>query len=174
MKPFLIIVAVLLISLTIVIPIASTARAGPGNQAAVTCEEARAEVARFKDVFSTFGSGKGGDPWRSAKYSSAEGETFWEGFNFYKSESRFKKTVREINEDMEGVIARKPLFDDSGREIGQRIVKETRVDGKVTSVLIRRITPRSIHGIRAPSLELALTVEKANVTCRTDSESNTK
>ena len=173
MKALLIILALPFICLTTITPIASTTRARPGNQAALTCEEARAEVARFKDVLSTFGSGKGGDPWRSAKYSSAEGETFWEGFNFYKSESRFKKAVRQINEDMEGVIARKPLFEDNGHEIGQRIVKETRVDGKVSSVLIRRITPRSIHGIRAPSLELALTVEKANVTCRSDSESKT-
>ncbi|MGH9873136.1 MAG: hypothetical protein ACRD9S_11830, partial [Pyrinomonadaceae bacterium] len=124
------------------------------------------EVARFEDALSTRGSGKGGDVWRSSKFTSAEGETFWEGFNFYTSESRFKKAVRQINENMEGVIGRKPIFDDNGREIGLRIVKETRLDGKATSVLIQLITPRSIHGIQAPSLGLALTVEKARITCR--------
>ena len=166
MKEFLIIIVLLLTGLTTIYSLASAVQRRQDNQVPATCDEARAEVAKFGDALSTWGSGKGGDVWRSSKFTSAEGETFWEGFNFYKSESRFKKTVRQINEDMEGVIGRKPIFDDTGREVGQRIVKETRVDGKVTSVLIQLITPRSIHGIRAPSLGLALTAEKARITCR--------
>jgi hypothetical protein len=166
MKVFLFIIVLLLTSLTPGYPLASPARSKPNNQAAQTCPEALAEVARFKDVFTTWGPAKGGDAWSSSRYTSPAGETFWEGTNSYKSESRFKKIVRQINEDQEGVIARKPIFDDNGREIGQRIVKETRVDGKTTNVLIRRITPRSILGISAPSLELALTVEKARIDCR--------
>ena len=166
MKVFLIIILLLLPSLTPVYPLTSAIRATSDNQATQTCEEARTEVARFKDALTTSGSGKGGDVWHSSKFTSSEGETFWEGFNFYKSESRFKKAVRQINEDMEGVIGRKPIFDDTGREVGQRIVKETRVNGKTIRVLIQRITPRSIHGISAPSLELALTAEKARIDCR--------
>ena len=166
MKAFLIIIVILLAGLTNASPPASAVRTKPNNQAAQTCEEARAEVGRFSDASSTWGDGKGGDVWRSSKFTSSEGETFWEGFNFYKSESRFKKAVRQINEDMEGVIGRTPVFDDNGREVGQRIVKETRVEGKTTRVLIQRITPRSIYGISAPSLELTLTVEKARITCR--------
>ena len=166
MKVFLIIIVLLLAGLTPVYPLAAVVQRRQDYQVPTTCDEARAEVAKFGDGFSEWGSGKGGDAWRSSKFTSAEGETFWEGFNFYKSESRFKRAVQQINEDMEGVIGRKPLFDDNGREVGQRIVKETRVDGKVASVLIQLITPRSIHGIRAPSLGLAFTVEKARIDCR--------
>ena len=170
MKVLLIIIVLLLTNLTAVNPLASTTRPAQDNQ--VTCEEARVEVARFNNVFSTLGSGKGGDPWRSIRYSSAAGESFWEGFNFYKSESRFKKSVRQISENVEGLIGWTPLFDERGQQIGQRVVKETRTDGRVTSVLIQRITDRAIQGIRAPSLKLALTVEKANITCRAETGSN--
>jgi len=166
MKVFLIIIVLLLSSLTPVYPLTSPAWSKLNNQAVQTCQEALAEVAMFKDVFTTWGPAKGGDFWSSSKYTAPTGETFWEGTNTYKSESRFKKIVRQINEDQEGVIARKPIFDDNGHEIGQRIVKETRVDGKTTNVLIRRITTRSILGISAPSLELALTVEQARISCR--------
>jgi hypothetical protein len=166
MKVFPIILVVLATSLATLNPIASASRAKQDHQAAPTCEEARAEVARFKDVFTTWGSGKGGDSWRSTRYTTAAGESLGEGFYFYKSKSRFKKTILQFNKEADGVIVRTLLLDDKGREIGQRIVKETRVDGKVTSVLIRRITGRMIWGISAPSLKLALSVEKANITCR--------
>jgi len=173
MKVLLISIVLLVSALTTVYSLAAVVQRRQDNQVPATCDEARAEVARFGDALSEWGSGKGGDAWRSSKFTSAEGETFWEGFNFYKSESRFKKAVRQINEDMEGVIGRKPIFDDNGREVGQRIVKETRVDGKTSSVLIQLITPRSIHGIRAPSLGLALTVEKARITCQVEAGRNT-
>jgi hypothetical protein len=172
MKVFLILIVLLPTSLTTGYPLASTSRAKKVNQVARTCEEATTEIARFKHEFSEWGSGKGGDSWRSSKYSSAEGESFSEGFNFYKSKSRFKKNVRQINEEVGGATVRTLLLDDTGRQVGQRVVKETRVAGKVSSVLIRRITDRTIQGISAPSLKLALTVEKAHITCRVKAERN--
>jgi hypothetical protein len=138
------------------------------NQAPSTCEEAVSDLARFTEVSSESGTNRGGDPWRSIKHTSTAGESFWEGFNSYKSESRFKKAVLQISENVEGLAGWTPLFDDKGHQIGQRVIKETKADGKVTNVLIRRITNRTIQGISAPSWKLALTAEKATITCAAD------
>ncbi len=164
MKVFLISLVLVFARLTISSPLGSKNLAQE-SQAPHTCEEAVSEIERFKEVSSEWGAGKGGDPWRSTKHTSAEGESFWEGFNFYKSESRFKKAVRQISENVEGLAGWTPLFDEKGHQIGQRVVKETRTDGKVTNVLIHRITDRTIQGISAPSWKIALAAEKATITC---------
>ena len=133
---------------------------GPG-----TCEEAVAELARFKNVSSEWGTTMEGAPFRSARHSSADGEWFAGGFTIYKSKSQFNKSVRRIVDDLEGVIERTPLFDARGRRSGQRVVKETRDGGHVIRVDIWVMTDRMIRGINAPSLKLALAVEKATITC---------
>lgn len=170
MKAFVIATVLLVADFTAGTPLAFVSRPGQDSQALGTCEEATTEVARFKDAFSEWGSGQGGDAWRSTKNTSAAGESYWEGHNFYKSRARFKKAIRQITENVEGIIARTPLFDEQGHQIGQRVVRETRFDGKVTSVHIQLITDRMIRGINAPSLMLALTVEKATITCRAEIE----
>lgn len=171
MKAFLISLGLLLTSLLNSNPVVSKSTVQE-SQAPGTCEEAAAEVARFTEESSTWGPGKGGDTWRSTKHTSAEGESFWEGFNFYKSDSRFKKAVLQISESVEGLAGWKPLFDGNGHQIGQRVVKETRTDGKITNVLIHRITDRAIRGISAPSWKLALAAEKATITCPAEAERN--
>jgi hypothetical protein len=142
------------------------------SQAPGTCEEALAEVVRFTEVSSESGAGKGGDTWRSVKHTSAEGESFWEGFNFYKSDSRFKKAVSQISEGVEGLAGWKPIFDGQGHQIGQRVVKETRTDGKITNVLIHRISDRAIRGISAPSWKVALAAEMVTITCPAEAGRN--
>ena len=169
MKAFLISLGLLLTSLLNSNPVVSKSSAQE-SQAPTTCEEAAAEVARFTEVSSEWGPGKGGDTWRSTKHTSAEGESFWEGFNFYKSDSHFKKAVSQISESVEGLAGWKPLFDGNGHQIGQRVAKETRTDGKITNVLIHRITDRAIRGISAPSWKLALAAEKATITCAAEAE----
>ena len=164
MKAVLISLGLLLTSLLNSNPVISKSPAQE-TQVPSTCEEAAAEVARFTQVSSEWGPGKGGDTWRSTKHTSAEGESFWEGFNFYKSDARFKKAVRQISESVEGLAGWKPLFDDQGHQIGQRVVKETRTDGKITNVLIHRISDRAIRGISASSWRLALAAEKATIIC---------
>ncbi|HEV7682773.1 MAG TPA: hypothetical protein VGO68_11665 [Pyrinomonadaceae bacterium] len=171
MKAFLISLALLSSSLLNSHPVVSKSPAQE-SQAPSTCEEAVAEVARFKEVSSESGNGKGGDTWRSIKHTSAAGESFWEGFNFYKSDARFKKAVTQISESVEGLAGWKPLFDEQGHQIGQRVVKETRTDGKITNVLIHRITDRAIRGISAPSWKVALAAEKATITCPTEAGEN--
>lgn len=171
MKAFLISLGLLLASLLNSNPIVSKSPAQE-SQAPSTCEEAAAEVARFTVVSSESGAGKGGDTWRSTKHTSAEGESFWEGFNFYKSDSRFKQAVRQISESVDGLAGWKPVFDGQGHQIGQRVVKETRTDGKITNVLIHRITDRAIRGISAPSWKLALAAEKATITCPAEAGRN--
>jgi hypothetical protein len=171
MKAVLISLGLLLTSLLNSNPVVSKSPAQE-SQAPSTCEEAAAEVARFTEVSIERGSGKGGDTWISTKHTSAEGESFWEGYNFYKSDSRFKKAVRQISENVEGLAGWKPLFDGQGHQIGQRVVKETRTDGKITSVLIQRVTDRAIRGISAPSWRLALAAEMATITCPAQAGSN--
>ena len=171
MKAFLISLAVLLASLLNSNPVVSKSPLQE-SQAPGTCEEAVAEVARFTEVSSESGTGKGGDTWRSTKHTSANGESFWEGFNFYKSDARFKRAVTQISESVEGLAGWKPLFDGQGHQIGQRVVKETRTDGKITNVLIHRIRDRAIRGISAPSWKLALAAEMATITCPAEAGRN--
>ena len=171
MKAILISFALLLTSLLNSNPVVSK-NPRQESQAPSTCEEATAEVARFKEVSSTWGSGKGGDTWFSTKHTAIEGDAFWEGFNFYKSDARFKKAVRQISEGVEGLAGWKPIYDGQGHQIGQRVVKETRTDGKITSVLIQRVTDRAIRGISAPSWRLALAAEMAMITCSAEPARN--
>ncbi|HEV7745800.1 MAG TPA: hypothetical protein VGO56_12450 [Pyrinomonadaceae bacterium] len=173
MKAFLISLGLVLTSLlnsTLIVSKSTTQE----SQAPSTCEEAAAEVVRFKELSSQWGPGKGGDTWLSTKHTSAEGESYWEGFNFYKSDSRFKNAVRQISESVEGLAGWKPLFDAQGHQIGQRVVKETRTDGKITNVLIQRITDRAIRGISAASWKVALAAEMATITCPAAAEKNAK
>lgn len=135
-----------------------------------TCDEVMVELAKFKDVWTEWGTTKEGDPWRSTRRISAGGEWFADGVTFYKSKSRFNKSVRQITEDKQSLAGPTPILDEKGRRIGQRVVKETWEDGKATGVTIWLITKRMIQGINAPSLKLALTVEKAYITCRAEAD----
>jgi len=146
-------------------PLGATSRVMQDGHGPGTCEDAVAELARFKNVSSEWGTTTEGDPYRSARHSSADGEWFGEGYTVYKSKSRFNKSVRRIVEDVEGVIERTALMDERGRRSGQRVVKERREGGQVIRVDIWVMTDRMIRGIDAPSLKLALAVEKARITC---------
>ena len=75
MKAFLISLGFLLTSVLNSNPVVLKSPAQE-SQAPGTCEEAVAEIARFKEVSSEWGPGKGGDTWRSTKHTSAEGESF--------------------------------------------------------------------------------------------------
>lgn len=131
----------------------------------LTCEQAMNELARFDKPFTTWGATTEGDPQTSMQVSSDAGETFWFGTTVYKSKSRFQKTARRLTSDKE-LFQSAPLVDANGREIGRRVVKESRTEGKITKVQIFRLTDRMIQGISAPSMKLALTVESAYITCR--------
>ncbi len=132
------------------------------GQSTGSCEEVAAELARFKNPFITWGASVKGDPQSSTTSSSAEGEYLTDTVTIYRSKSRFNKHVRQLNEDREGVIERTPLLDEKGKKIGLRMVKETSALGKVTQVRILLVTNRKIQVITAPSLKLALAVEKGN------------
>ncbi|MEP6911579.1 MAG: hypothetical protein ABI923_02425 [bacterium] len=125
-------------------------------------------MARFKDLWTEWGTTQEGDPWSSTRHSSSGGEWFSDGVTVYKSKSRFNRRVRQINADVQGLVGRTPLLDEKGHQSGQRVVKETRVGGKVTGFLIWLITDRKIVVISAPSLKFAFTVEKADA-CRAES-----
>ncbi len=170
MKIFLLSIVILLTGLSASNSFTSRSKEMRDGQEPGTCEEVVIELARFKDVWTEWGTTQEGDPWSSTRHSSAGGEWFADGVTVYKSKSRFNRSVRQINEDVKRLIGRTALLDEKGHQIGQRMVKETRVDGKLTSVLILRITDRMIQGISAPSLKLALTVEKANFICRAQAE----
>lgn len=131
----------------------------------LTCEQAMNDLARFDKHSTEWGATNEGDPYSSARMSSDEGEALWLGTTVFKSKSRFKKSARVLIDDQE-LVQSAPLLDAKGREIGQRVVKETRAKGKVTNVRIFRITDRMIQGVSAPTLKLALTVERTYITCR--------
>jgi hypothetical protein len=166
---FLLGMAFLLTSFHAGYSLTSTGQDMSGGQLKVTCEELAAELAKFKDVSTVWGTSKEGDPHSSTTHRSAEGGWFTEGVTIYRSKSRFNKHVRQINEDREGMVSREPLLDEKGRQIGWRVVKEMLADGKVTYVFILLITDRKVQAISASSLKLALSAEKANV-CRMEAE----
>lgn len=139
-------------------------RAAQGIRQPGTCEEAAAVLARFDRVGTEWGTSNEGDPYTSVRHVAADGELVGYGINIYKSKSRFKRTVRLIDEDSEGVIERQQLSDEKGRRVGQRVVKEKK-DGGVTRFVVWVVTDRMIEGVDAPSLALALTAEKALITC---------
>jgi hypothetical protein len=141
---------------------ASTSLATWDGQSTDSCEEVAAELARFKNTLITWGASLKGDSQSSITSSSAEGEYLTDSVTLYKSKSRFNKHVRQLNEDREGVIERTPLLDEKGKQIGLRMVKETSALGKVTEVRILLATDRKVQVIIAPSLKLALAVEKGN------------
>ena len=164
MKAFLIAVAILL-----TYPVAgdlsgSPSRAVQGGGEPGACEAAAAELARFDKVSHEWGSSNEGDPYTTLRHNAADGEWFGYGVTIYKSKSRFKRTVRLIGEDSEGVIERQQLSDEKGRRVGQRVVKQRR-DGEATRVAVWVITDRMIQGVDAPSLTLALAAEKVLITC---------
>jgi len=161
-RTFLLSIIVLVASVSASNSFASGSQEMRGGSVPGTCEEVVIELARFKDVWTEWGTTQEGDPWSSTRHSSAGGEWFADGVTIYKSKSRFNRRVRQINEDVKGLAGRKPLFDEKGHQIGQRVAKEIPADGKVTGFLIWLITDRKIVGISATSRKLALTVEKAD------------
>ena len=144
----------------------SAGRAVQTVQSPATCEEAVTRLAGFVNASSESGTTPKGDPYTSARRTSADGEWFGEGVTIYRSQSRFDQSVRLLNEDVASVINRSPVLDEKGHQIAQRMVKEVRANGKVTRVQIWVIADRTIKGIDAPSMALALAVEKAHSTCR--------
>lgn len=123
------------------------------------------ELARFDKHFTEWGATTEGDPNSGVRMSSDEGEALWLGTTVFKSKSRFNKSARLLIDDKE-LFESAPLVDANGREIGRRVVKESRTEGKITKVQIFRLTDRMIQGISAPSMKLAMTVERAYITCR--------
>ena len=164
MKAFVIAVAILSTAPVAGNLFGAPARAAQGGPEPGTCEAAAAELARFDKVGKEWGASNEGDPYTTVRHNAADGEWFAYGVTIYKSKSRFKRTVRLIVEDSERMIERQELSDEKGRRVGQRVVKERR-DGEATRVAVWVITDRMIQGIDAPSLALALTAEKALITC---------
>ena len=165
MKAFVIVIAILLTVPGAGNLFGATGRAVQGGREPDTCEGAAAELARFDRAFTEWGTTNEGDPYTSTRHTAADGEWFRYGVNIYKSKSRFKKSVRLIDKESEGVIERQQLSDEKGRRVGQRVVKEKRDGGGATRVLVWVVTDRAIQGIDAPSLALALTAEKVHITC---------
>lgn len=167
--PTLIIKTIFLLSVTLLVgnlyaghSLASTNWATWDGQGTGACEEVAAELARFKNPVILWGSSPEGDSHSSTTVSSTEGEYLTDAITLYKSKSRFNKRVRQLNEETEGVTGRTPLLDEKGKQIGVRVVKETSALGNVTHVMILLATDRKIQAISAPSLKLALAMEKGN------------
>src|SRR5215213_1172155 len=124
MKAFVITIAILLTDPCAGSLPGPSGRAAQGGREEGACEEAAAELARFDKVSHEWGSSNEGDPYTTLRHIAADGEWFGYGVTIYKSKSRFKKTVRLIGEDSEGVIERQQLSDEKGRRVGQRVVKQ--------------------------------------------------
>lgn len=137
-----------------------------------TCEQITSELGDYKDTFTTWGQTVEGDPQFNSQSRSADGEPFSIGTTIYKSKSSFKKSLKNIHA-LE-LSSSTPLLDDKGRQVGERVVRELKLNGKLTNVFIWRITDRMIKGISGSSLELALKVEKANFFCREELERRQK
>jgi len=167
MKVFILIIIMLFTNPAPGNSIASKSRVLGDGRLADTCQEVTAALVSFK-FFATFWEvGPDGGPQSRTTSKTAEGEWFTDAVTFYKSKSGFKKGVRQINDDSEGVISRTALLDEKGRQIGQRVVKEIRAGDKAGSAFILLVTDRKVQAISGSSLKIALLAEKANA-CRAE------
>ncbi|HWS90028.1 MAG TPA: hypothetical protein VN282_23870 [Pyrinomonadaceae bacterium] len=164
MKAFIIAIAILFMASGAGNLSGSPSRAVQGEREPGACEAAAAELARFDKVGKEWGASNEGDPYTTVRHHAADGEWFGYGVTIYKLKSRFKRSVRLIVEDSEGLIELRQLSDEKGRRVGQRVVKERR-EGEATRVAVWVIMDRMIQGVDAPSLALALAAERVLITC---------
>ena len=164
-KMFLLTIIILLTNPAAGNLIASTMQVG--DRLARTCPDVTAELVRFKFFATFWETGPDGGPQSRTTSKTAEGEWFTDAVTFYKSKSGFKKSVRQINENSEGVISRTALLDEKGRQIGQRVVKEIRAGDTAVTAFILLVTDRKVQAISASSLKIALLAERANA-CRVE------